>query len=150
MRKSVILGKADKHMYYKTIRPNQYATTHVYHFSYSVERHEKKVTIPANYTSDFLTDHVELPEVPYFFYLHFLLYIINNITNYFLKATLKPYKFTTAALQHDYLYTLQENRYIADCLFYQSLIINGVGKGKAIAMFLAVRLFGYRAYRACR
>lgn len=52
-----------------------------------------------------------------------------------------------AAIVHDYLYkTKPVNRKLADKIFYDRLIGNGVGKVKAKMMHLALRIFGWFAW----
>jgi len=54
-------------------------------------------------------------------------------------------KFIEAAFIHDWIYwTHCKSRDIADWLFYHTLIENGVPKVKALVMYNAVRLFGYK------
>jgi hypothetical protein len=48
-----------------------------------------------------------------------------------------------ASVIHDWLYSTHSlDRRVADSIFYQALIFNGVGRFQAILMWLSVRLFG--------
>jgi Protein of unknown function (DUF1353) len=52
-----------------------------------------------------------------------------------------------SAIVHDYLYSSHEvKRRIADKVFYQAMLEEGVKKYHAIPIYLAVRLFGWSRY----
>lgn len=51
-----------------------------------------------------------------------------------------------AAVLHDYLYCLGENRESADFYFYRCMIKSGVSESKATNAYNAVTLFGWWAY----
>lgn len=56
-------------------------------------------------------------------------------------------RYTQAAVVHDYLYRIQHNRKQADKIFYDLMIEYGTRKWKAKIMYLAVRIFGYYAWK---
>jgi len=48
-----------------------------------------------------------------------------------------------AAVVHDYLYSIGFDRKTADAIFYEALLVSGVNKIKARAMYRAVRTGGW-------
>ena len=66
----------------------------------------------------------------------------------FLWGILPPTgKYGKAAVIHDYLYrTALASRAMADAIFLEAMGVLGVALWKRWAMYLAVRLFGWRAY----
>ena len=62
-----------------------------------------------------------------------------------------PYwgKYGKAAVIHDYLYQIHGNRTRkeADDIFHEAMLVGGTREGKAAIIWLAVRLFGFWAWR---
>lgn len=56
-------------------------------------------------------------------------------------------RYRAAALVHDYLYSIQADRKLADQIFRQMLLDAGVSKYTAAKMYRAVRMFGWKAYK---
>lgn len=55
-----------------------------------------------------------------------------------------------AAIMHDYLYSTrgQCSRFLADALFRDAMVSEGVPEWKAMLMYYAVRAFGWKHWRA--
>lgn len=59
-----------------------------------------------------------------------------------------PYgRYTESAVVHDYLYAIGHNRKEADKIFLELMLNNGTSKLRAYPMYLAVRCFGWLAYK---
>ncbi|GAI33030.1 unnamed protein product, partial [marine sediment metagenome] len=57
-------------------------------------------------------------------------------------------KYGKAAVVHDYLYQTQtRTRKFADDVFYEAMLVSGTKPWKAMAMYRAVRLFGWLAWK---
>lgn len=53
-----------------------------------------------------------------------------------------------SAVLHDYLYSIKEDKYIADRIFLEALKVEGCSSIKRFLFYSAVRLFGKKYYEA--
>lgn len=120
-------AKLDKHQFDTPITQVVPGTdTEKLIYSYEVRKLGYRIIIP----KDFVFDGASIPR--------FLWSIIG--------CPFSP-RFRAAALVHDYLYSIHKGRAIADRIFRQMLLDAGVSKYTARKMFLAVWMFGRKAYR---
>lgn len=114
----------------KSITPTKWQLTGDFFYYFNESDKEKGILIPRN----FITDFASSPR---------LLWSLVPPTG----------RYTKAAVLHDYLYSKDEelelniSRKQADKIFLNAMQVLGVKKWRAYAMYFAVRIFGFKAYK---
>lgn len=125
-----------------------FITTESYKFSLDIYGVRREYRIPAGFILDLLSSKIDektlyscLPLSN--FLLRYLNKLYNKIVSIFIPA---KGSYDIAALEHDFLYYIQENKDMADYLFFLRLVDLGQWRWLAWDYYLILKHFGQTSY----